>query len=159
MTALPDRAKASPDVEDVVQRLIVASGIGKSSADNENYVANASIKDCDDAIATIRTLTARAEAAEAECARLTSELAGITDRIMERITNAHDQGYREATNAAEARAETARAEALEEAAKLAETPSGINRGRENARGKAIAKSIRALLTAPPPTAGQREKTK
>jgi ribosomal protein L12E/L44/L45/RPP1/RPP2 len=115
MTALPDRAKASPDVEDVVQRLIVASGIGKSSADNENYVANASIKDCDDAIATIRTLTARAEAAEA-------------------------------------RAETARAEALEEAAKLAETPSGINRGRENARGKAIAKYIRALRTAPPPTA-------
>lgn len=53
--------------------------------------------------AFVRALSAERTKLAADLARVTSERDGITDRIMELITNAYDQGYREATNAAEAK--------------------------------------------------------
>ena len=154
----PDRAKAttSLSVRQIIDDLHdFRSGTRTPTKDGDGAII--------EAVALIRTLSARAEAAEAECARLTSELAGITDRIMERITNAHDQGYREATNAAEARAETARAALDVPRVWRSEETDGMifafdraskhgMRERMIAVGAWLLRHRQQKLTAPPPTA-------
>lgn len=106
-----------------------------------------------DLLALVDTLSARAEAAERELAEAKAMLArpkNFNNETLAQIVTV----MKERAEAAEARAETARAEAWEYAATKLDLMARIASLKDHRdRFREAAAAVRALLTAPPPTAG------